>query len=160
LRSLAKAVSGPRRLATWLGDGLLAVAGTDSSIRTDSQGDPQQTTTPSGLLLLDTRTWATRVLQTDASTAFAVGDSLLAYSSSYDSSGSTPSGSGLTIYRLDGTRRLHLLDHTPITYVQAQGGLAYAWLPDRDGHLLVIDPTSGRILASVTTPLMALLARP
>jgi hypothetical protein len=160
LRSLAKAVSGPRREATWLGNGLLAVAGTESSIRTDSHGDPQQSTTPSGLLLLDTRTWASRVLQTNASRAIAVGDSLLAYTSNYDSTTSDRGGSGLTIYRLDGTLALHLLDQEPISYVQAQRDLAYVWLPDRNGHLLVVDPTSGRTLASVTKPRLTLLVRP
>jgi hypothetical protein len=158
-RTLAKAVSGPWRVATWLGNGMLAVAGTDSSVHTDLQGRVQQTMTPSGLLLIDTNTWVARMLERNVSTAIAVGDSLLAYGSSYDSATRTQAGSGLTIYGLDGTRRLHLFGHTSVSYVQAEAGLAYVRLPDRDGHVVVVDPAARRILASVTRPRIALLAR-
>lgn len=158
-RTLAKAVSGPMRLATWLGNGLLAVTGTDSSIGTDAQGHVQQTMTPSGLFLVDTHTWEARMLQPDASTATTVGGSLLAYGASYESASDTRTGSGLTIYGLDGARRIHLFGETPIYGVQGQGGIAYVWLPDRNGHVVVVDSGSGRILANVTRPDLALLVR-
>ena len=158
-RTAAKAVSGPRRQATWLGNGMLAVAGTDSSVRSDSQGNVQQTVTPSGLVLIDTRTWTSRMLQPDADTTITAGGSLLAYDSSYISATNTRTGSGLTVYSLDGTPRRHLLGRTPISGVQAQGGLAYVWLPGQDGRVDVVDPASGRVLATATMARTELLAR-
>jgi hypothetical protein len=158
-RTLAKAIDGPQRWAAWLGNGMLAVAGSDFSVQTDAQGRMRQTVTPSGLSLIDTRTWSARALQPDASTAMVVGDSLLAYGSGYDSASDTITGSGLTIYRLDGTTRLHVLARTPVNDVQANGRLAYLFLRDRDGHVLVIDTHVGRILARITKPDIALLAR-
>jgi hypothetical protein len=158
-RTLAKAVSGPQRQAIWLSNGMLAVVGSDSSVRRDPQGNVSQAVTASGLLLIDTRTWAARMLQEDAAGAMAIGGSLLAYGSSYDSASRTRTGFGLTIYGLDGTRRVHLFGRTPIDSVEAQGGFGYVWLPDRAGHVVVIDPKSGRVLANVTRPSIALLIR-
>jgi hypothetical protein len=155
-RTLAKAISGPERLATWLGNGMLAVAGIDSSVTTDAQGRLRQARTPSGLILIDTRTWAARLLQADAAAATVIGRSLLAYGTGYDSAGEI-TGSGLTIYTLDGTPRLHLLGQTPIWDVRAQGGLAYAFSAARDGRVLVVDAGAGRMLASVKKPDVALL---
>jgi hypothetical protein len=157
-RTLAKAVSGPWRQAIWLGNGMLAVAGSDSSVRTDAQGNVQQTVTPTGLLLVDTRTWSVRMLQADAAAAIASGGSLLAYGASYDSATDTK-GSGLTVYGLNGTRRGNLFGRTPISSVEAQGGLAYVWLPDRHGHVVVVGPKSVRVLANVTRPSLVLLVR-
>jgi hypothetical protein len=155
-RTLAKAVSGPERAAMWLGNGMVAVAGVDSSVTTDAQGRLRQARTPSGLALIDTRAWTARLLQPDAAAATVVGRSLLAYGTGYDSAGGI-TGSGLTIYGLDGTPRLHLFGRTPIWDVRARGGLAYAFVADRDGRVLVVDPVAGRTLASVKKPDIALL---
>jgi hypothetical protein len=158
-RWLAKAVSGQQRQVIWLGDGKLAVVGSEWSVRTDPQGNIRQIVTPSGLFLVDARTWVMRMLQQDATTAMAIGGSLLAYDSSSNSAPNAGTGSGLTIYGLDGSRRAHLFGRTPINSVEAQGGLAYVRLPDRAGHVVVVDPKSGRILANVTRPSIALLIR-
>ena len=160
VRAPAKAISGPWRTGTWLGNGTLAVSGTNSSVRTDSLGRVQQTVTPSGLILIDTRTWETRVLQQDATATRLVGDALLAYGRSYDSAANSPAGAGLTVYNLDGTARLHLFGQTPISWIQTQSGLAYVWLSDSNGHVAVIDPASGRTLADVTTPEWTVLLTP
>lgn len=158
-RWLAKAVRGPQRQVIWLGNGRLAVVGTEWRVRTDPQGNVRQTVTPSGLFLIDAHTWATRLLQRDATTAIAVGGSLLAYDASSTSAPNAGTGSGLTVYGLDGRRRAHLFGRTPISSVEAQAGLAYVWLPDRAGRVAVVDPKSGRILADVTRPPIALLIR-
>jgi hypothetical protein len=150
LRALQKAVSGPRRQAIWLGNGLLGVTGSDASLSTDKQGNVRESLAPTGLTLLNTRTWTSRRLQEDTDAAIAVSGRLLAYRSGYDSGTKTQAGSGLTIYRLDGTRVRHLLGRTPISWVQAQNGLAYVWLAKANGladHVVVINPASGRILA-------------
>lgn len=158
-RWLAKAVSGPQRQVIWLGNGKLAVVGSEWSVRTDQRGNVSQTVTPSGLFLLDTRGWTRRLLRANATTATVIGGALLAYDSSSNSAPDAGRGSGLTIYALDGARRAHLFRRTPINSVEAQGGLAYVWLPDRSGHVVVVDPKSRRILASVTRPSIALLTR-
>jgi hypothetical protein len=54
-RSLAKYVSGPTRDAIWLGNGLLAVTGTDYA-DDDTNGQPI------GLRLIDTHDWSTRLV--------------------------------------------------------------------------------------------------
>jgi hypothetical protein len=155
-RTFAKAVSGPERVATWLGNDMLAVAGADASVTTDAQGRMKQTRTPSGLFLIDTRTWALRLIQPDAAAATVVGRSLLGYGTGYDSAGAI-TGSGLTIYSLDGTPRSRLFGRTPIWDVRAQGGLAYAFAAGREGRVLVVDAGAGRMLASVKKPDVALL---
>jgi hypothetical protein len=119
----------------------------------------QQSSAPSGVVLIDTRTWTSRSLQPDANEAIAVGGSLLAYRAGYDSS-SHQTGSGLTVYRADGTPFVHLLDRTAVSWVQAQGGLAYVWLSNENSppgrNVVVVDPTSGAILARETRPIVLL----
>ncbi|HEY3182277.1 MAG TPA: hypothetical protein VGJ77_05520 [Gaiellaceae bacterium] len=74
-RSLAKTVSGPSRVAYWLGDGLLAVSGADYAI-----ADKQTTITPFGLHVIDTRTWTIRTIDREASWAqYAAGVLLVTY---------------------------------------------------------------------------------
>ena len=60
-RALAKVVSGPSRVASWLPGGLLAVSGADYGIAGN-----KTTITPFGLHVIDTRTWTTRTLDPDA----------------------------------------------------------------------------------------------
>jgi hypothetical protein len=158
-RTPVKAISGSRRDAIWLGNGMLAVSGTDSRVHVDRHGNVQQSSAPSGVVLIDTRTWTSRSLQPDANEAIAVGGSLLAYRAGYDSS-SHQTGSGLTVYRADGTPFVHLLDRTAVSWVQAQGGLAYVWLSNENSppgrNVVVVDPTSGAILARETRPIVLL----
>lgn len=158
-RTPAKFLNGPQRTATWLGNGLLAVTGTDPRAWTDAQGREQETVTPAGLIVVDTRTWSQRMLQPDATTVVTAGASLLAFGAGWDSSTDTRSGSGLTVYGLDGTPRLHLFGRTSVD-AWTQGGLAYVSLHDRDGHMVVVDVDGGRILSSVTRPLTVLLLTP
>jgi hypothetical protein len=157
-RTFAKAVSGPRRTAAWLGGALIAVAGTDSSVRTDAQGRVvQMTTAASGLSFIDTRTWEVRGVEPEATDVAVVGESLLVFSSRYDSATSTPVGSGVTIYNRDGTPRVHLLQKTPIWQIVAQNGLAYAFGAGRPSRIFVIDAAAGRVLATVNRPTTNLL---
>ena len=59
----ADGVAGPSRDALWLGDGMLAVTGSDLP---SSPGDPD---TPAGLTLIDTRTWRARTIDPLARTS-------------------------------------------------------------------------------------------
>ncbi|MGH9140769.1 MAG: hypothetical protein ACRD2I_06470, partial [Vicinamibacterales bacterium] len=54
-KAKAKAMQGPQRQAVSLGDGRLAVSGVDYEASVDSRGQEQETDTPAGLKLIDTR---------------------------------------------------------------------------------------------------------
>jgi hypothetical protein len=68
-RSLAKELPGPQWTARWLGNGLLAVSGSDGLQR-------------KGLRIVDTRDWSTRVVDGET-VALALGDGVLVGSSSF-----------------------------------------------------------------------------
>jgi hypothetical protein len=122
ISSLAtKAAEGPRRQARWLGHGLLAVAGTDSHASVGSNGSEAQWETAAGLKLIDTRRWSARTIDTRATDAVLASDTLLASSLLWDSRAGRISGSGLTGYARDGTRRFHVLGDDPISGVQPLG---------------------------------------
>jgi len=104
---------------------------------------------PSGLVFVDTGSGAGRMIQPDAAAAVMTGDSLLAFGAGWDTATSAPTGVGVTVYALDGTVRAHLFGTTPITEVQTQGGLAYVTLPDRLGHIAVVDGATGEVLRTV-----------
>jgi hypothetical protein len=54
-----KVTEGPVREARWLGEGMIAVSGTDYSIVT-AGGEERVDATPSGLELIETRSWTSR----------------------------------------------------------------------------------------------------
>jgi hypothetical protein len=96
----AKGGSGPLRTAHWLGDGILAVTGSDEEPSDQSGRDAGARERPAGLSLVDTRTWTVRTIDRGASEVSVAGGLLLA-------TGFEPSRDaiGLTAYELDGTRR-------------------------------------------------------
>ena len=145
-RTFSKAFSGPQRRAAWVGNGLLAVAGTDSTVSTDAQGRLRWTTAPSGLVLVDTRTWQERPVQPDASDVAVAGGAFVAFGSRLESGSTEPVGAGVTIYGSDGTARVHLLEQTPVWQVLVQDGLAYAFATRR--RIFVIDVAAGRVLTT------------
>ncbi len=157
-RPLAKVAPGPTRHALSLGAGRLAVVGTDGSITRDAFGNvTRETLTPSGLVLVDTGSGAARMVQRDAAAAVMTGGSLFAFGTGWDTATSDASGAGVTVYALDGTQRAHLFGTTPITEVQTQAGLAYVTLPDRLGHIAVVDGATGSVLRTVSRPTLRVL---
>ena len=76
------AFQGPRRMAQWLGDGLIAVSGSDAAIVGYDQAD-----TPAGLRILDTRTWTERVIDPKADDFTLAGSTLLTARNGYGSDG-------------------------------------------------------------------------
>ena len=71
---------------------------------------------PSGISLLDTRTWRARAIDRRA-TRFAVAHGTV-----------LTAGEGVTAYGLDSSRRYHLLGSTRVSWIQIVQGRAYAWL--------------------------------
>ncbi len=111
----AKYDSGPTRVARWLGNGLLAVTGSDSVVRQDASGVLQQRDEPAGLKLVDTRRWTVRTLDAPTSRIEVAGRTLLAYGISWDSGRRGLAGDGLRGYDLDGSQRFHRYAGEPIS---------------------------------------------
>lgn len=157
-RSLAKLLPGPTRSAVALSGGTIAVAGSDATATMDSAGLLHETVTPSGLTIVDTRTGAARVIQADASSVLRAGTALLASGVAWDTASPAAKGSGLTVYALDGTLRARLFGAAPISELHVQAGLAYVSLPDRNGHVAVVDTATGRVLKELYRPTLRVLA--
>jgi hypothetical protein len=88
----AKIISGPSRNALWLGDGQLAVTGYDGS----AKGHHMEI--PSGLELIDTRTWTVRQVDRHSSSAMLAAGRLLAFGTAFGTGqGATNQGYGLTV---------------------------------------------------------------
>lgn len=117
-RAEAKAQEGPNRPALWLGQGRLAVTGRDSHASIDASGRQAQFETPAGLKLIETRRWTVRTLDRETSRIAVAAGTLFGYGPVFDSRTRKLSGSGLTGYAVDGSRRFHLYGKEPITGVQ------------------------------------------
>jgi hypothetical protein len=157
-RPLAKVAPGPTRHALALGDGRLAVVGTDGQITRDASGNvTRETLTPSGLVLVDTGGGAARMIQPDAADAVLAGGSVLTFGAGWDTTKPAPTGAGVTVWGVDGTLRAHLFGAMPIYEVQSYGGLAYVTLSDRSGHIAVVDGATGKVLRIVSRPTLRVL---
>ncbi len=159
-RTPAKVPADRARQAVWLGNGMLAVTGLDSSVATVDDGMGQFSSTPAGLYLVNAATGAARLLQRDAAAVKLVGRSLVAFGVGYGSGSGADkaTGSGVTVYGIDGTPRAHFFGTTPVRDVRAQGGLAYVSLPNRTGHIAVLDPAAARVLRTISRPALQVLA--
>jgi hypothetical protein len=156
----AKADEGPTRQALWLGQGMLAVTGFDGHAGVDPRGGQAEWATPAGLKLIDTRTWGMRTLDPHVSKAVLASGTLLAFGVLWDSRSQKMTGSGLSGYNPDGSRRFHLYGDDPISAVQPLGarilvgGAAGSRL---FRHGAVLDARTGRELerASFAVELLA-----
>jgi hypothetical protein len=141
----AKILSGPSRNALWLGDGQLAVTGYDGS----AKGHHREI--PSGLELIDTRTWTVRQVDRRSSSAVLAAGRLLAFGTAF---GTGPDGAnqgyGLTLYGPGDRQPVHRFGAKQVGWIQVNGDLAYvqlmdANLSDVEGYA-VIDLRSGHLL--------------
>jgi hypothetical protein len=136
------ATDGPARRALWLGDGLLAVAGSDAVASNTKQG-ARQVQRPSGLQLIDTRTWTVHLLDRHTSGVVLAGGRLFATGYRYDSNDGEPEGYGLTIYGPGDRRPVHLMGSDEVWDAQVHGDLAYV---RHGGGYSVVDLRSNRVL--------------
>jgi len=126
--------------AAWVNSHTLVVSGLFAN--------PYGVSHPAGLSLVDTRTWRGRVLDRRATT-FAVARGTV-----------FTAGAGVTAYRLDGSRRYHLLGSTRVSQIQIVQGRAHAWLgggtrPVRLGvpppeRVVIFGPASGVVFGRAT----------
>jgi hypothetical protein len=146
----AKASDGRTRFARWLGGGLLAVSGADEDDRTRIR--------PAALSLVDTRTWAARVIEPGATDFVMAGDLLLATGAGHPSADG--SGIGLAAYGFDGRERFRLFEGSEVWVQEVYGGRAYAGITRPDGRqapLRVVDLESGRVAGRRQPPLPSLV---
>jgi hypothetical protein len=144
---------GPARSALWLGDGLLAVAGSDAVASNTRQG-AREVQRPSGLQLIDTRTWTVRMLDPHTSGIVLAGGRLFATGYRYDSNDGVPKGYGLTIYGPGDRRPVHLMGSDEVWRIQVHGDLAYA---RRGSGYSVVDLRANRVLRHEQRDLPAFL---
>jgi hypothetical protein len=143
-RTLAKLLDGPFREAAWLPNGTIAVTGYDAHISRKANGDIDESQTPAGLAIVDTRDWSWRTVDSATSSLAVSADALVAYSSFQST--------GLGVYGLDGAARVRALQDA-VQDVQLGGGMAFASMGDATGwKIAVVDLRSGRVMNAVSRP--------
>jgi len=152
----AKVMEGPVREARWLGDGMLAVSGTDYSIEAATSGAERFLQAPAGVRLIDTRSWTSRLLEPQAS-GFAVGAGLVvAQGGRWDSDEERGYGPGLRAFGLDGKEhwRLHAGEYR---WMDTAGSVGYVHI---GGDMAdVVDLAAGAVVSRVARdPFPQLLA--
>jgi hypothetical protein len=122
----AKGVNGLALTAHWLGDGLIAVTGTNQSATRKKDGRLVLSSTPDGLRVIDTNDWSERTLDVGADRAIVVEGLLLAGGNRWRSDGSktTSSGEGLAAYGADGSLRWRLESAANVSVIAAYGSRA------------------------------------
>jgi hypothetical protein len=152
----AKILSGPSRNVLWLGDGQLAVTGYDGS----AKGHHMEI--PSGLELIDTRTWTVRQVDRRSSSAVLAAGRLLAFGTAFGTGrDGANQGYGLTLYGPGDRQPVHRFGTKQVGWIQANGDLVYvqlldANLSDVEGYA-VVDLRSGRLLHQATGTVPELL---
>lgn len=134
-----KSVNGPMRYAQWLGNGRIAVSGTDARITVSKTGDQKETWTPVGVSVIDTTTWRFRMLDPTAGAFSRVTGGLIVYGPQ-----------SFTAYDLDGRPRFDVPLEEPLAHVQAVGQYAYAW--GRVRTTTIVDLASGSVVARIPKP--------
>jgi hypothetical protein len=156
----AKMSEGPTRQALWLGNGLLAVTGTDSAARTNG-GRTELSTLPAGLHLVDTRDWSFRKLHGGVSGVQVLGRVLLAHGStySYDGTRSTHTNTGLIAYSLEGDEIYRAFADLPVGWTAEINGRGYASVGGTQyrNQTVVFDLATGKMRKTLKQPLWELL---
>jgi hypothetical protein len=145
----AKLIEGPQRKAVWLENGLIALTGADYTVFTNENGDPDVAVEAAGLSLIDTRTWAIRKIDDEASDFARFENTLLAFGVTDWAASSKPPGFGLVGYDLRGTELFHALEGIGVSWVEAVGGLAYVTLNEK--LFAVVDAATGHVFARTRT---------
>jgi hypothetical protein len=141
-------LEGTFRSAVWLGDGRLAVFGRDAS--TYAVGDGLSVRTqPSGLRVIDTRTWSAQTID-PRSSALAVGkDALLSWGLSWDSGTDRTTGTGLSIFDSRGLRHFHLFGPRPVYDVQVIGDRAFVRKQTLDHRYSIVSLKTGKQVRTI-----------
>jgi hypothetical protein len=113
-------LAGPIRRARWLGNGFLAVWGSEVQVTGEGQ-DVRVRDVAAGVTLIDTRNWTMRTIDRRASSLAVARDTLLTYGAHFDSGTRKLSGVGLTGYGVTGSAQYHVLGSAALYGVHALG---------------------------------------
>jgi hypothetical protein len=137
----AKEVLLTQRRALWVGSGLIALTGSDTTIE-----GRRFSSRPVGLKLIDTRTWTVRTVNDRVTNAVLAGAVLLA----------TGGRQGLAAYDVRGIKRYQLFGGRRVAVLETYGGRAYMIVGSK-AVPKVIDVRTGGVLARAQAPLNMLL---
>jgi len=149
----AKGLNGPVRTARWLGDGLVAVSGSNqTAVR--KKGGTVYSGNPAGVSVLDTRAWSVRTIDPEGNSATIGEGILLTTGGRWSSTGS--SSRGVAAYGPDGALRWVLGERSNHWIASVYGSLVVL---GKQGNLYdVLDSQTGNVLRSdVATPFPTLL---
>jgi hypothetical protein len=104
----AKGINGTQLHGTWLGNGFVAVSGTESAARIDSAAGEVMSETPAGVEIVDTREWTKRMLDRGGDQVTAAGDVLLVTGRRWSSTQIRSDGMGVAAYGPGETAKFHV----------------------------------------------------
>jgi hypothetical protein len=154
-RAEAKLGAGTWRQACWLGGDSLAVWGMTTWVSGARPAEQHQEQQPSGVKLLDTRSWTVRPVDQAATAASWQAGRLLTFGGTWDAEAERHRGVGLTVYRTGQRPPVHLLGSQVVSDVHLNGDLVYVAVDhggEQPGHA-VVSLESGRVLAASPTPM-------
>lgn len=151
----AKGDNGPWRQAQWLGNGLLAVSGSDWQARGGMRGNvisETLTERPAGLQIINTQTWHAHMLDANADSFTVANGLLLVTGTRWDvtPNENVTSGEGLVAYDPHGTVRFRAFAGRAVYVNEVSAGRAYVTVVAANGyeHQHVVDLRTGRVLAA------------
>jgi hypothetical protein len=140
----AKVMHGSQRTASALGDGLLAVTGSELT---------PAGTEPAGLELVDTRTWSSRLVLPSAAAHMWVSPvGLLASGTAYDQRGQKQTSIGLVVLDRTGQVRFRLFDGKAVWVHALVGSRAFLGV-EGEREAVVVDVFAGQVLGRRAFPL-------
>jgi hypothetical protein len=150
----AKGMNGPVRMAQWLGDGLIAVWGSNqTAVR--KKGVTEYAGSPAGVWVLDTRSWSVRMIDAQGNAA-VVGEGFLLTTGGRWSSTGANSSRGVAAFGPDGALRW-VLDERSNNWISTVYGSLVVLGKQSNLHD-VVDAQSGKLIRSdVAAPVPTLL---
>ena len=155
------APDGPNRSALWLGNGMLAIFGTDDHGTLDGRGRSRLRVTSAGVTVVDTRSWTITSVIPEAARVAPADGLLLTFGASWDSRRQRETGIGLGALGRDSRERFHVLGADPVWDVQVVGRFAVVGRSRSRFHGAVVDLRTGRVVSrSRPWPLRFLVGEP
>jgi hypothetical protein len=150
----AKGMNGPVRTAQWLGDGLIAVSGSNqTAVR--KKGLTEYAGSPAGVWVLDTRSWSVRMIDAQGNAA-VVGEGFLLTTGGRWSSTGANSSRGVAAFGPDGALRWVLGERSNNWISTVYGSLVV--LGKQSNLHDVVDAQSGKVIRpDVAAPVPTLL---
>jgi hypothetical protein len=134
------------RAALWLGEGRLAVVGVNGTPHW-TKGRLAVKSVPSGLQVIDTRSWSSHVVDLLSSDLEVAKNALLTWGVSWDAG--TSKGTGLTVYGPRGQKRFHLFGVQPLWGAQVVNGRAFVWKQNLEHGYTIVSLRAGTVIRTV-----------